>query len=323
MWVSETTLWKQFSHGRRRTMMDVRASLLVLLTGCGFSVPGGSVISDSDGSVGDADSEAGADASTDGAANDAPANLDSDNDTILDALDNCPTVANTDQRNHDADPRGDVCDRCPHLASTTDPDGDNDGVGDACDPRPTTAGDQAVLFTGFYSAADTTGWLSDGTWTYDGATARQTNSSGFDYLSPPGTFTRASVQARVVIDTMPRPNGNTSAVILVSGSTGPVLDPTTGHLCALTVASSPNVYGESRPVGTNPGTAQSSWSESYEGVTIAFDQRLIGTHQCILVRNATRQATTSPGTFPAGRVTLVSQRSAIRFDYLFIVETGS
>ena len=305
----------------------MRAALFVLLTGCGFSAPAGTAIIDGDVPTIDAapdGSDAGGtgDGLSDAAMPDAPATLDTDNDGVLDLTDNCPTISNALQRNHDGDLRGDVCDRCPHLMSANDPDGDNDGVGDACDPRPTLGGDQAVLFTGFYGASDTTGWLVDGTWTYDGSTARQIDSSGFDYLSPPGNFTRASVQARIVIDTMPTPNGNASAVLLISGSTGPTLDPTTGHLCALLVGSSANVYGESRPVGSNPGTAQSSWSEPFEGVTVTFDQRLTTTHQCIATRNATRTATTSPGTFPPGRVTLASQRSAIRIDYLFIVETG-
>jgi subtilisin family serine protease len=43
---------------------------------------------------------------------------DSDGDTVIDALDNCPQVANTDQSDVDGDLLGDVC----------DPDADNDGL---------------------------------------------------------------------------------------------------------------------------------------------------------------------------------------------------
>src|SRR5262245_34206146 len=43
--------------------------------------------------------------------------IDTDGDGVVDAVDNCPTVSNADQRNHDGDPFGDVCDKCPHLAS--------------------------------------------------------------------------------------------------------------------------------------------------------------------------------------------------------------
>ena len=75
--------------------------------------------------------------------------VDTDHDGIPDVSDNCPTIANADQHDHDLDGRGDVCDVCPHLADTG-ADADGDGVGDACDPRPTEAGDRIVLFDGFY-----------------------------------------------------------------------------------------------------------------------------------------------------------------------------
>ena len=45
---------------------------------------------------------------------------DSDNDTIIDTLDNCPNTPNTDQLNNDNDSQGDVC----------DDDDDNDGLSD-------------------------------------------------------------------------------------------------------------------------------------------------------------------------------------------------
>ena len=49
--------------------------------------------------------------------------IDADGDGVADATDNCPDVANTDQRDNDADRRGDVCDG----------DDDNDGVADSAD----------------------------------------------------------------------------------------------------------------------------------------------------------------------------------------------
>ena len=72
--------------------------------------------------------------------------LDDDDDTFLDAVDNCPLVAN-DQGNNDGDSLGDTCDtdddndtvadlddNCPLVANTdqTNTDGVSDG-GDACD----------------------------------------------------------------------------------------------------------------------------------------------------------------------------------------------
>ena len=73
---------------------------------------------------------------------------DADGDGVPDSHDNCPTVANTSQRNTDGDRFGDACDRdndadgvadshdnCPGTANADQADRDGDGAGDACDPR--------------------------------------------------------------------------------------------------------------------------------------------------------------------------------------------
>ncbi|MGV6808242.1 MAG: PKD domain-containing protein, partial [bacterium] len=77
--------------------------------------------------------------------------VDTDNDTIPDATDNCPNNANTDQADADNDGVGDVCDstpngddsdsdtipdatdNCPNDANTDQADLDNDNIGDVCD----------------------------------------------------------------------------------------------------------------------------------------------------------------------------------------------
>jgi hypothetical protein len=56
-----------------------------------------------------------------------PAPHDVDCDGIQNEFDNCPTVANPGQLNHDGDSMGDLC----------DPDDDNDGVNDGADNCPT------------------------------------------------------------------------------------------------------------------------------------------------------------------------------------------
>ena len=73
--------------------------------------------------------------------------LDSDNDGIVNSIDNCPSNANADQADTDADRIGDVCDsdidndgilnvpdNCKYVANHNQADADSDGVGDACDP---------------------------------------------------------------------------------------------------------------------------------------------------------------------------------------------
>ncbi|MEK6938100.1 MAG: thrombospondin type 3 repeat-containing protein [Nanoarchaeota archaeon] len=80
--------------------------------------------------------------------------IDTDKDGIEDSKDNCPLIANADQKDTDADGVGDACeliipptdtdkdgiedtkDNCPTVANADQKDSDGDKVGDACDPTP-------------------------------------------------------------------------------------------------------------------------------------------------------------------------------------------
>lgn len=85
---------------------------------------------------------------------------DMDFDGVLDASDNCPAVANSDQADDDADSEGNVCDNtprgpdpdgdgiaeldndnCPAIANPDQADTDEDGTGDVCDSTDGTAND--------------------------------------------------------------------------------------------------------------------------------------------------------------------------------------
>jgi hypothetical protein len=59
---------------------------------------------------------------------------DSDGDGIPDGYDNCPFVANPDQKDTDGDGVGDVCDNCPLVPNPDQLDQNGNGIGDACDP---------------------------------------------------------------------------------------------------------------------------------------------------------------------------------------------
>jgi hypothetical protein len=59
---------------------------------------------------------------------------DDDNDTVLDAVDNCPLTANPDQADGDGDGVADACDNCPLVPNPDQADSNGDGIGDACNP---------------------------------------------------------------------------------------------------------------------------------------------------------------------------------------------
>ena len=59
---------------------------------------------------------------------------DSDGDGIVDASDNCPSMANADQTDTDGDGVGDVCDNCINIPNSNQLDTDGDGIGNVCDP---------------------------------------------------------------------------------------------------------------------------------------------------------------------------------------------
>jgi hypothetical protein len=255
---------------------------------------------------------------------DAPPGLpgDRDGDGVPDESDNCPDTYNPDQHNQDGDPFGDACDLCPHIASQT-PDADSDGdmIGDPCDPRP-NAKDTLRLFTGFYSQDDIAGWDVRGTWTFDGKTAAETSDTTISYLSPPMTYTRAVVQAGVVVDNVP--NADNHGFGVVTGSTGSFTNPDQAYFCFLLVNGGNEVYDEARD-GTNPAIgAGQSWPAMFTGSTEDFVLNVDGPLSCRVHSPTVDRTITGPTVGPStGRVNLVAQEVSLRFDYVFIVELGN
>ncbi len=147
-------------------MRSLYLSLSLLLIACSFdgSVPIGEL--NPDGSVPSSDGTSLSDSGTSSDVDAMTSDTDMDGDTILDAVDNCPTVANPNQFNEDGDSLGNLCDNCPAEDNEQQANADLDEVGDACDPQPGQA-NQLIHFEGFDQ-------LPAGDW--DGLSSWQVNS---------------------------------------------------------------------------------------------------------------------------------------------------
>ncbi|HEY5935552.1 MAG TPA: hypothetical protein VIU61_12970 [Kofleriaceae bacterium] len=67
----------------------------------------------------------------------------------------CPT-SDGDAHDEDLDRCGDTVDNCPGIANPDQRDGDADTVGDVCDPQPTVFGNAELLFVSF--SGGSSGW---------------------------------------------------------------------------------------------------------------------------------------------------------------------
>ena len=294
----------------------MRVAVLLVLAACSFHVNPAGVTRDAPPSQSDgpADGMTIADAPADGSGSDT--DTDSDGDTIVDSMDNCPTVANTDQLDWDRDQHGDACDHCPHLPSATDPDGDGDGVGDACDPRPATAGDSIALWDGFYDTAGITGWADGGTggtgtWAVTGAKLVQsaTDPNQFASFYEPTTYQHVYVATSVIVGSW-NPN---ATIGVCSGWDGNHFD-----CCNInTVNAAPSPVGEAQrdlaqKVDSLLGTVATN-------DTIDIVQNMATDNVCTFRSNVTAQAMPFG---QAGKVLLYTAHTSASFRYLFVVAIG-
>lgn len=154
---------------------------------------------------------------------------DVDGDGVVNAADNCPTIANANQANEDGDPRGDACDECPPVASTMVIDADGDGVGDPCDPHPTVPGDAIVVFEGFSSGIPAT-WTKNGLWTAAGGDALIAADAGnvATLVLPVTTTPDQTLSADLTLTATNAPTGGSLGVLMGTDAAG-----AQGLLCGL------------------------------------------------------------------------------------------
>ena len=292
----------------------MRTTLLVLLAACRFSPAGvagdgafGADTSDIDApKVIDAAVDAPIDARPIDAAIDGP--VDSDGDGIPDAIDNCPTIPNANQRDFDGDGHGDVCDKCPRIASATDPDTDGDGVGDACDPRPGIA-DKLVYWSGFYDDADLAGWTITGTWTVANHALVQTSTTTDVSAFPPVTVTNGVVSTAMTVTGFGQ-----SASFLVP-SAGPVIANGT-QVYSSGVFSFGGVQIFIRGNGI-PRSTSAAWPEAEPGTPITL---VMANGQDAVFTGTTTVNALTLGGGTGGTPGLFNRLASASFAYLFIVD---
>lgn len=73
--------------------------------------------------------------------------IESDNDGVFGAIDNCDEVSNPAQEDLDGDGVGDACDNCPNMGNSDQADNDGDGLGNLCDSSPN-------IFNSIFNAED-------------------------------------------------------------------------------------------------------------------------------------------------------------------------
>ncbi|NVB80427.1 MAG: hypothetical protein HOV81_18690 [Kofleriaceae bacterium] len=312
--------------------MRVRCLVLAVLAGCSF--PHGTPATGDGPANGSDDAPPPSDAAVDSTAvsTDAPPDTpppptDTDNDTIPDTTDNCPTVANTNQRDHDGDNHGDACDRCPHLASATDPDGDGDGVGDACDPRPTTAGDSIVLFEGFYDATSIANWTAGGggLWSVANGVLTQSSSatSGDNTLSPPITVTRAAVTTSAkAIALGDSSNAFNTPYISVTAA----IAPNQSYWCSLVDEDNGDKIYASTIQGLNRQFPNTNWPGTFAANSVVqLNLALLGNNNACTVTQAPATTAVVMGNTGnvAGGVQVATRTASASFDYLFVVKIGN
>jgi hypothetical protein len=262
-----------------------------------------------------------------GAGDDAPP-ADTDGDTILDADDNCPAIANADQRDHDADLRGDACDLCPHIA---DAEGDSDGdrIGDACDPRNGT--DSLVVFDGFYddSTALGLGWAkAGGTWSLAGGKLRQTMTGTWAFIGPTTPIARAyadyafSPLAVGPAFTVQTQNGPATIQPSIGNFAG-IVQQQRNYGCAIARDPSNRVTAWANVGGNNNNSPKSWGGDLVAGQTYRIVENMTTQNRCDFHQGAITDTDSENLGATDGTFAFSVAASTVEIDYLFIVAIGS
>jgi len=302
---------------------------LVLLCGCDLVFgpgPGPNAVADAPGPPG-IDARL-IDANFPDAAVDGDPTMDYDGDGVFDDVDNCRTIENPDQRDHDVDLTGDACDPCPHLhgADGSDIDGDLDLIGDGCDPRPGMAGDVVVGFYGFYDASEIADWTQfpDDDWGVVNNVLRLSTAPFGAVIELPVNETDVLVQMEVTPTMEPGGAGVVHVVGISVGRTSAqhhdcIAKKESGQLGAL------RYYGET--VANGPLEQEVPWDGILVGADLRISALVHGMQtwcgvQTLPIGPSALLAVTNPIGQHTGAIAIGSSLLAIDVDYLFVVQRG-
>lgn len=250
---------------------------------------------------------------------------DADGDTVPDAVDNCPQLANLDQRNHDGDLKGDACDGCPHLTSSTDPDIDGDGVGDACDPNASSPTELRFGWTGFDDPMLPNGWVADSaTWSIAGGKLRL-DATGRIVTVGPAAATVATLVAsgsQVVMLGAPFDNAGNTVYPTLGTATGYVLG--TQEYACFTFKDSTNHLAATAYFSGSNRQSNVTWLGDFSvGAMFEVVQKIVGNNRCEILRVAPASVTATDneqiGPSATGRAVAFAATSIVEVDYVFIV----
>jgi hypothetical protein len=201
-------------------------------------------------------------------------------------------------------------------------------VGDDCDPRPTVAGDQLVLFEGFYDANATAGWttVGNGTWSVGSGVLTQsstTTSGTTNGIMPPLTVARAFVMASATVITLGNGSSSLSAphVSIAAGVTN-----NQSYWCSVVDdGSNDKLYASVfRPLMA-PSYPNTAWPGTFAANSqLQLQLSLFGSANTCTVRQGTTSANVSGNLgSPSGAPQLATRTASASFDYLFVVEIGN
>ncbi|MFN0246807.1 MAG: thrombospondin type 3 repeat-containing protein [Kofleriaceae bacterium] len=253
---------------------------------------------------------------------DADPTADTDGDGVFDVADNCPTLANSDQRDYDTDQRGDPCDRCPHIADASDPDQDNDGVGDDCDPYPADGGEVRQRWTSFHAVTEINGWSAISAWDVNTMGVAPTSSIVTSGLQPTTPTGKLAASTMVRIDNTFGEN-DAAGVCMADTFTGNEY-----YCCALFGANGGlELRIENRWDGGSDQSTVAWPGSTTVGTRIAISGAILDEEtRCVFEEvggNAPVVRTGNRGeSAPTGRPTIYTDRVIASFRYLFVVSVG-